>query len=395
MTKAREVTKVVETNGVSVKVKLGLDGLGTVHCDTGLPFLDHMIDQLGTHGMLDLSVSIESRKEGSREEDVNNAVGAAIGAAIAELGLSDSKVQAEFFSPLDESLQGVLIDLSGHPSLVYDVTIPTKMVGRYETRLMEPFFAALVKEAAIKVHIQRLTPAKNCNSHHIIEATFKAFARAMRQAIDKMDAREPQANAILGEKARTAAIHRQTGETSIDVDVTLDGLGNSQVSTTIPLLDRQFAEIAASSGISLNIAAVGDTYIDDHHTIEDTAITLGKTLMAALGDRSGINRMGFAEVVVGGARVHATLDLSGRPHLGFDCDFADERIGPYDTQLVEHTYQSLANNSGMTLHIRLLEGADSEDIVVAAARAVGQALRMGIQYDDRRAGKIASSKGVL
>jgi hypothetical protein len=107
-----------------------------------------------------------------------------------------SQVQAEFFSPLDESLQGVSIDLSGHPSLVYDVTIPTKMVGRYETRLMEPFFAALVKEASIKVHIQRLTPAKNCNSHHIIEATFKAFARAMRQAIDKMDVREPQVGTL-------------------------------------------------------------------------------------------------------------------------------------------------------------------------------------------------------
>ena len=102
------------------------------------------------------------------------------------------QVQAEFYSPLDESLQGVSIDLAGDSSLKYDVTIPTKLVGRYETRLMEPFYAALVKEASIGVHIERLTPAKNCNSHHIIEATFKAFARAMRQAIDKADGRVPQ-----------------------------------------------------------------------------------------------------------------------------------------------------------------------------------------------------------
>eukprot|EP00959_Pyramimonas_sp_CCMP1952_P387140 8113315-Pyramimonas_sp.AAC.1 len=102
------------------------------------------------------------------------------------------QVQAAFYSPLDESLQGVSLDLSGTGTLQYDVTIPTKRVGRYETRLMEPFYAALVREAAIGVHIERLTPAKNCNSHHIIEATFKAFARAMRQAIDKVDARAPQ-----------------------------------------------------------------------------------------------------------------------------------------------------------------------------------------------------------
>eukprot|EP00240_Pyramimonas_obovata_P004580 CAMPEP_0118927640 /NCGR_PEP_ID=MMETSP1169-20130426/5067_1 /TAXON_ID=36882 /ORGANISM="Pyramimonas obovata, Strain CCMP722" /LENGTH=398 /DNA_ID=CAMNT_0006869447 /DNA_START=252 /DNA_END=1448 /DNA_ORIENTATION=+ len=392
---SREVTKVVDTKNVSVKVQLGLDGVGTVHSDTGLPFLDHMIDQLGTHGMLDLSVLVEKREEGTSDEEVNNTVGAAIGSAIAGLGLHETKVQAEFYSPLDESLQGVSIDLSGNSSLKYDVTIPTKLVGRYETRLMEPFYAALVKEASIGVHIQRLTPAKNCNSHHIIEATFKAFARAMRQAIDKVDARAPQVDAVKGGEARTASTHRETGETSIGVEMSLDGLGDARVSTSIPLLDRQLAGIAAASGISLTVNAVGDTHIDDHHTVEDTAIVIGKTLQSALGDRSGINRMGFAEVCMGGAKVHATLDLSGRPHLGFDCDFPDERVGDYDTQLVEHTYQSLANNSGMTLHIRQLDGADSEELILAAAQAVGEALRMGIQYDDRRAGKIASSKGVL
>jgi imidazoleglycerol phosphate dehydratase HisB len=194
-----------------------------------------------------------------------------------------AQVRAEFYSPLDESLQGVTVDFAAPAALSFASPIPTARVGRYATRLMQPFYAALVAEAGMAVDIRRLCDAPNCNSHHIIEATFKAFARAMRAALDVMDARA-DGPFVVGD-VRTAAIHRATGETSIDVEVTLDGHGSHTGTTTIPLLDRQLAELAAASGVSLRVDAVGDTHIDDHHTVEDTAIVIGKALQAALGDR--------------------------------------------------------------------------------------------------------------
>lgn len=154
-------------------------------------------------------------------------------------------------------------------------------------------------------------------------------------------------------------------------------------------------QISSHGLFDLNIQAKGDTWIDDHHTNEDIALALGTALAQALGDRKGIHRFGDFAAPLDEALVHVVLDLSGRPHLSYDLDIPTARIGSFDTQLVEHFFQSLANTSGMTLHIRQLAGRNSHHIVEACFKAFARALRTATETDPRRAGKIASSKGVL
>lgn len=154
-------------------------------------------------------------------------------------------------------------------------------------------------------------------------------------------------------------------------------------------------QLASHGLFDVAIDAAGDTWIDDHHTNEDIALALGTALSQALGDRKGIHRFGDFAAPLDEALVHVVLDLSGRPHLSFDVNFPTERIGTYETQLVEHFFQSMVNTSGMTLHIRQLAGRNSHHIVEATFKAFARALRRACEEDPRRAGTIASSKGVL
>jgi len=154
-------------------------------------------------------------------------------------------------------------------------------------------------------------------------------------------------------------------------------------------------QLASHGLFDVSVEAEGDVWIDDHHTNEDIALALGTALAQALGDRSGINRFGNFAAPLDEALVHVVLDLSGRPHLSFDLQLPTERIGTYDTQLVEHFFQSVVNTSGMTLHIRQLAGTNSHHIVEACFKAFARALRMATETDARRSGKVASSKGVL
>ncbi|XP_027186107.1 imidazoleglycerol-phosphate dehydratase, chloroplastic isoform X2 [Cicer arietinum] len=181
---------------------------------------------------------------------------------------------------------------------------------------------------------------------------------------------------------RVGEVKRVTKETNVFVNINLDGTGVADSSTGIPFLDHM-------------LDATGDIHIDDHHTNEDVALAIGTALLQALGDRKGVNRFGDFSAPLDEALIHVSLDLSGRPHLSYNLDIPTQRVGTYDTQLVEHFFQSIVNTSGMTLHIRQLAGRNSHHIIEATFKAFARALRQATEYDPRRRGTVPSSKGVL
>eukprot|EP01018_Ginkgo_biloba_P024164 Gb_40912 [translate_table: standard] len=196
-------------------------------------------------------------------------------------------------------------------------------------------------------------------------------------------------------KGRFGETVRVTKETNVQVKINLDGSGISDCNTGIPFLDHMLDQIASHGIFDIQVKACGDIHIDDHHTNEDVALAFGTSLLQALGDRKGIYRFGDFSAPLDEALVHVALDLSGRPFLGYDLCIPTQRVGTYDTQLVEHFFQSLVNTSGMTLHIRQLAGRNSHHIIEATFKAFARALRQATEHDTRRSESIPSSKGVL
>ncbi|KAG2727561.1 hypothetical protein I3843_01G157000 [Carya illinoinensis] len=198
-----------------------------------------------------------------------------------------------------------------------------------------------------------------------------------------------------GAGVRICEVKRVTKETNVAVKINLDGSGVAENNTGIPFLDHMLDQLASHGLFDVHVKATGDIHIDDHHTNEDVALAIGTAFLQALGDRRGINRFGDFSAPLDEALVHVVLDLSGRPHLGYDLQIPTQRVGAYDTQLVEHFFQSLVNTSGMTLHIRQLAGRNSHHIIEATFKAFARALRQATEYDLRRHGTVPSSKGVL
>ncbi|KAJ6771594.1 IMIDAZOLEGLYCEROL-PHOSPHATE DEHYDRATASE [Salix koriyanagi] len=194
---------------------------------------------------------------------------------------------------------------------------------------------------------------------------------------------------------RIGEVKRVTKETNVSVKINLDGTGIADSTTGIPFLDHMLDQLSSHGLFDLHVRATGDIHIDDHHTNEDVALAVGTALLQALGDRKGINRFGDFSAPLDEALIHVSLDLSGRPYLGYDLQIPTQRVGKYDTQLVEHFFQSLVNTSGMTLHIRQLAGRNSHHIIEATFKAFARALRQATEYDSRRLGTVPSSKGVL
>ena len=168
--------------------------------------------------------------------------------------------------------------------------------------------------------------------------------------------------------ARQGDIHRVTGETDVKVRLDLDGSGQCQASTGVPFLDHMLHQISSHGLIDLYIQAVGDTHIDDHHTNEDVGIAVGQALAQALGDRRGIHRFGHFVAPLDEALVQVALDCSGRPHLSYSLSIPSQKIGSYDTELVKEFFVAVVNNSGLTLHIRQLDGVNSHHIVRPVSR---------------------------
>ncbi len=194
---------------------------------------------------------------------------------------------------------------------------------------------------------------------------------------------------------RCGEIHRVTGETDVKIRLVLNGSGQCNVSTGIAFLDHMLNQISSHGLIDIEIEATGDTHIDDHHTNEDVGIALGQALSNCLGERKGIYRFGHFIAPLDEALVEVVLDCSGRPHINYQLDIPNQKIGTYDTELVNEFFVAVANNSGLTLHILQLNGTNSHHIVEACFKAFAKALRMAIEFDPRRDGAIPSSKGVI
>ena len=194
---------------------------------------------------------------------------------------------------------------------------------------------------------------------------------------------------------RTAKISRKTAETSIEVELNLDGTGTYDNQTGVGFFDHMLDQLSRHSLIDMTIRAKGDYHIDDHHTVEDTGIAIGQALVQALGDKKGINRYGHFALAMDDTQVRAALDLSGRSFLVWNCDFPSQKIGTFDTELVREFFQALALHGGITLHIDLVHGVNSHHIAEAAFKAVAKSLRMAVESDPRMAGSLPSTKGAL
>ena len=194
---------------------------------------------------------------------------------------------------------------------------------------------------------------------------------------------------------RTATITRTTNETEITVTVNLDGSGRHEIATGIGFLDHMLAQVALHGIVDITLQARGDLHIDVHHTLEDCALALGQALDAALGARTGINRMGAAWVPMDEALAQVVLDLSGRPYAVVHAEWHTPTIGAVPTSLLAHFLESLAVTLRANLHARVAYGRDDHHQAEALCKALGRALLQAVQLEPRRQGVLPSSKGKL
>ena len=194
---------------------------------------------------------------------------------------------------------------------------------------------------------------------------------------------------------RNAAIQRDTAETKIKLSLELDGSGKADIASGVGFLDHMLTLFARHGGFDLTLSCLGDCYVDDHHSVEDIGICLGKAFAQALGDKKGICRYGDVTLPMDEALVLAAADISGRGYLGFALEIPTEKVGTFDTELVEEFFMAFARSAGVTLHLRSLCGRNSHHIIEAAFKAAGRALRQAVSPDPRFADSIPSTKGVL
>ena len=211
---------------------------------------------------------------------------------------------------------------------------------------------------------------------------------------------------------RIATITRKTAETDITLTLNLDGEGTSAVNSGCGFLDHMLTLFAKHGGFDLTLTCVGDTYVDDHHTVEDIGIAIGAAFSQALGDKRGIVRYGSCVLPMDESLVLSAVDLSGRDFLGYDLPIPDEKVtivdglsydlpiprkqvGSFDTELVQEFFWGFVRNAGATLHVRLLTGQNSHHIIEGAFKSVARSLRDAVAVDSRFADAIPSTKGVL
>ena len=194
---------------------------------------------------------------------------------------------------------------------------------------------------------------------------------------------------------RTGKIERKTSETNILIEVNLDGHGSYDVSTGIGFLDHMVEQFSKHSLIDILMRVDGDLHVDQHHTTEDSAIALGQAIAVALGDSSGIGRYGSAYSPMDETLARVSLDLSGRPYLIWNAKFSQEKLGEWDTELIEHWFHSVAQAAGITLHVEVIYGTNNHHICEAIFKGFARATRLAVEQDPRKVGAIPSTKGQL
>ena len=194
---------------------------------------------------------------------------------------------------------------------------------------------------------------------------------------------------------RSSDIKRKTAETDISLRLDIDGSGKGSISSGVGFLDHMLTLFSRHGRFDLDLTCKGDTYVDDHHSVEDIGIALGQAFKAALGDKRGICRYGDIILPMDEALILVSVDISGRGMLCFNASFQTEKIGTFDTQLVEEFFIAFASNSGITLHIRQLDGRNSHHIAEGMFKAVARALCKAVAVDPNAKDEIPSTKGVL
>ena len=194
---------------------------------------------------------------------------------------------------------------------------------------------------------------------------------------------------------RTSEILRKTAETDISLQLNLDGTGKSAIDSGCGFLDHMLTLLAKHARFDLRVTCKGDTYVDDHHTVEDIGIALGEAFSRALGDKKGIIRYGDTTLPMDESLILSAVDLSGRAYLGYALEIPTQKVGTFDTELVEEFWLAFVRNAACTLHIRRLAGTNSHHIIEGAFKSVARSLRAAVAIDAAFADEIPSTKGVL
>jgi len=194
---------------------------------------------------------------------------------------------------------------------------------------------------------------------------------------------------------RTAEITRKTAETDIFLSLTLEGSGKSEIDTGCGFLNHMLTLLASHGRFDLTVRCKGDTEVDDHHTVEDIGIALGRAFAEALGDKRGIRRYGNTVLPMDEALILTAVDFSGRDFLGYALDIPTEKVGTFDTELVEEFWLGFVRQAGCSLHIRQFAGKNSHHIIEGAYKSAARSLRQAVSVDPDFSGEIPSTKGVL
>lgn len=194
---------------------------------------------------------------------------------------------------------------------------------------------------------------------------------------------------------RTSEMNRRTAETDIALAIDLDGTGKADISSGVGFLDHMLTLFARHGRFDLRISCKGDTQVDDHHSVEDIGICLGKAFREALGDKKGIARYGSIILPMDEALVLSAADISGRSFLVWDVELPTQKVGSFDTELAEEFFIAFASNAGITLHVRLLNGKNTHHILEAVFKATARSLREAVRIDPDLGGEVPSTKGVL
>jgi imidazoleglycerol-phosphate dehydratase len=396
---------------------------------TGIGFLDHMIDQFNSHAQIGVNLVLGdfANKDLSSDYSHNThdqneilvCVGSKLGGEFRRL-IEESErhgPSSMFACPLDEALVECHLSVVASSGKLSSFTLPPygaypktgrKLIGALETAKLEQFFVAFAQHAHLDVSLVKI---RGDNAHHIVESAFKALSRALRNLIDGVccDVDNEGIQCVYGlqsdnylagiELHRQDNVSRKTKETSISVDLKLDGgAAGVNVSSGIKTLDGFFTTLATHADMSLDLSCSGDLWIDEHHTAEDVSIALGQCLTGALGTKAGLNRMWCSTQQCGSARVQVVMDLSNRPCFTQNLSLArddEEMIGDLSIEMFEHALDSLVVNARMTVHIVELSRGRLDDMATCTAMAFGEALKYCSMVDLRRSGATASSKGTL